>query len=888
MTTVSDFIHEFIGRHLQASGIVIWYDPQKVYASVVERGWGDTPILRYEGSFLALRKEADFALEAGSTTQRLGERPERVLVYLDLEPKEAHSALVELETAGVSLSPGNSTVSQVGIPCDTSLASLARMALEDHLPEEVVLDVVSKVQAGKMTLKDLDNLIRPPEVPVELTTFYSTQVPREIALKFLTDKSRDQEIVRRNLLGGLSAFFSRHFGLPQRPFDSPAVLRAAVATHLMVTEAVVSSGQPEHRLWHGQAIALEPRAQAAVVDVVRSWRNSRDLSEAYAVWERQVAARVNLPLDQLPTEMLARVETFAEADSLLLGRVADELTRDASDLDIRQHLRELAGERREGFWAEQYPQVRQGWQAVLDAIEVFDLADEVGKALRKGKRWHPAELVTAYADLDRGWYRLDQAYRHFELTRDALAEDPQPAFTRLVSQVQNTYHGVLDTMADRMTKAWEQQRAEDRFADHLWQRHIFRDRVIPLLRRKERVAYVLVDALRYELAAELVVELNSRMGGVETGEIGEVTWEPAVGTLPSVTLLGMSALLPGAENSLGLAIDAHGSPVAEVNGMLIHNRQERLSVFKQRVSGNVLTLELGDVRDANARLKKRLSDADLIVITSQEIDLIAENMDPASANAHFQRILHYLWRMLRRLAEAGVQYVVVTADHGFLLFGGSLDKAYKVDPPGGETVKVGRRYWIGRGGTTSRAYLRADAPDLELTGDLEYAFPRGLGVFKAAGGHDHYFHGGPSLQELVIPVITVAISPKPHQAAIASKVKWHLTPARAKITSRLFRVTIHADVDELWVSPQQVRVEARVNGEPYPVSLIHASCELNEALGIVTVAPLKEGPGYQPCIVTLQLHELPEADKLELSLHDANTEALLAGPISVPIDVAIR
>lgn len=234
MTTVSDFIHEFIGRHLQASGIVILYDPQKVYASVVERGWGDTPILRYEGSFLALRKEADFALEAGSTTQRLGERPERVLVYLDLEPKEAHSALVELETAGVSLSPGSSTVSQVGILCDTSLA---RMALEDHLPEEVVLDVVSKIQAGKMTLKDLDNLVRPLEVPVELTTFYSTRVPREIALRFLTDKSRDQEIVRRNLLERLAAFFSRHFGLPHRPFDSPAVLRAAVATHLMVSEA---------------------------------------------------------------------------------------------------------------------------------------------------------------------------------------------------------------------------------------------------------------------------------------------------------------------------------------------------------------------------------------------------------------------------------------------------------------------------------------------------------------------------------------------------------------------------------------------------------------------------------------------------------------------------
>ena len=891
MGTVSNYIHEFIRRHLDASGLVVWYDPENVYTFLLDQGWEDTPILRYDehdGSFIAIREQADVALETGSTPRRLGEQAGRILIYLNMKPEETQSALVELESAGVRLAPDASPDSRTELPCDTSLASLARLALQDQLPAEVIHDVVSKIKTGKMNLQDLDKLVRPPEVPVELTTFYNTQVPRDIALKFLTDESRDQEIAQRDLLESLSKAFSQHFGLPRRSFTDVPTLRAAVATHFLVTEAVVSSGQPENRLWHGQAIAQEPRSQAAVMETVRRWRNSHDLSEAYMIWEERVAKRVNLALHKLPTEMLARLETFKEVDRLLLERVADELSRGEGGLEMRQRLHELAKERSKGFWAEHDPNIRQRWQAVLDAIAVFNLANEVNKMLRKGKRWKLAELVGAYADQEQGWYRLDQEYRHFELTRDALAEDPQPAFTRLESRVRVAYHHVLEAMTDRMSKAWEQQGAEKRFGDLLWQRHIFRDQVGPLLRRKERVAYVLVDALRYELAVELAAELNSQRERIEQAAIGEAKLEPAIGTLPSITLLGMAALLSGAENSLGIASDAQGKLVAEVNGMLIHNRKERLSVFERRVEGNVLTLELREVRDANDRLQKQLSEADFIVITSQEIDQLGENLNPALANAHLQQILHYLWRALRRLAEAGVQHVVITADHGFLLFGSPLDEAYKMDPPGGKTVKLGRRYWIGRGGKSARSYLRMSAPDLELTGDFAYAFPRGMGVFKAAGGHAYYFHGGPSLQELVIPVICVAMKASPRKSAAESGVSWYLTPGSEKVTGKLFRVTVHAAVSELFVSPQPIRVEALVNGEPWPVNVVYASCELNEALGIVTVAPLGEGGGYLPCEVTLQLHDPPGDGNLELILRDANTEALLAGPISVPIDIAIR
>ncbi len=59
----------------------------------------------------------------------------------------------------------------------------------------------------------------------------------------------------------------------------------------------------------------------------------------------------------------------------------------------------------------------------------------------------------------------------------------------------------------------------------------------------------------------------------------------------------------------------------------------------------------------------------------------------------------------------------------------------------------------GRGGTTPPGTVRVSGAELGYDTDLDFVFPTGLGVFKAGGGLS-YHHGGISLQEMVIPVLT--------------------------------------------------------------------------------------------------------------------------------------
>src|SRR5262249_22701817 len=118
---------------------------------------------------------------------------------------------------------------------------------------------------------------------------------------------------------------------------------------------------------------------------------------------------------------------------------------------------------------------------------------------------------------------------------------------------------------------------------------------------------------------------------------------------------------------------------------------------------------------------------------------------------YVDEVLDKLRRACRSLARAGVKEFVLSADHGFIFVEG-LEEGFKMDPPGGQTVELHARVWIGRGGVSSDGYFRVAASDLELGGPLEMAFPRALGTFKIKGGVGAFFHGGATLQEQIIPI----------------------------------------------------------------------------------------------------------------------------------------
>ena len=155
---------------------------------------------------------------------------------------------------------------------------------------------------------------------------------------------------------------------------------------------------------------------------------------------------------------------------------------------------------------------------------------------------------------------------------------------------------------------------------------------------------------------------------------------------------------------------------------------------------------------SKAKLAKRLGTAERVVVRSQEIDFFGEG--GFQARAVMDTVIDNLARAVRKLASVGIGRAVITADHGHLYSSEDRDESMRIDAPGGETIDLHRRCWIGRGGATPASCVRVPARSLGNDTDLDFVFPVGIGVFRA-GGDLAFHHGGPSLQELVVPVITV-------------------------------------------------------------------------------------------------------------------------------------
>jgi hypothetical protein len=119
--------------------------------------------------------------------------------------------------------------------------------------------------------------------------------------------------------------------------------------------------------------------------------------------------------------------------------------------------------------------------------------------------------------------------------------------------------------------------------------------------------------------------------------------------------------------------------------------------------------------------------------------------------------------------------------------------------------------------------------------DLEFVFPKGIAVFKA-GGDLAYHHGGLSLQELVIPVLSFEMEAPPSAKGKKKTDKITLEGVPKAITNRIFSVALApVQIDLLQV------LELRV---------IAVACDDNRTVGQAVVAD--KGFDAETRVLTLQ------------------------------------
>jgi len=616
--------------------------------------------------------------------------------------------------------------------------------------------------------------------------------------------------------------------------------------------------------------AIRSSAREACLVVARTWRLRRDLTESYAAYANRIEKEFGLGAMHFTWEQLASTETFQVLERKLQELVMRELLAKSTGTLVG-----LAVTRQSSFWAEYLPEVQAQWALIVAAGQLLLEADRIEQTLKTATH-EAGAMFRAYTTGEHPWCLLDTCYRRMEHRYYDFGFHLQDQDEQLLSRARQRYMHVGSTLAETFLQAYKGQKF--RMEGILRQLDIFKKKVMPVL-AQGKVAYVWVDALRYEMGYELAQSMAAE---------AETHIEAALGTVPTITEIGMASLLPIDKEPVSVVAIGESKLALEIGGTCIKERKDRVTYLTSHAGPEVRVFEakLDDLLPKpNKKVRDGISNADLVLITSQEIDVMGEEGNLSLARQTTDEMLRQLRKAFRVLGQLGVKTIIYTADHGHL-FADELSDDMKIDAPGGDTRDLHRRVWIGHGGTADASYMRAKLADFGLGGGLEIAVPWNFACFKVKSGAEAYFHGGMSPQELFIPV--VVLSPKRVETGMTGEISWNLMPGSQKISTRLYSVQIAGKASSLFeLVPPKVRLEMHDGAQT--VSLpISASYGFDEATSDVQLKiDEQDSQSLEPNTITLVITEPQPKATVSIHLIDVVSGVELARLDKVEMVIAI-
>jgi len=834
-----DYLCEHLDDLLRKHSVVVFYDPRSEFRPFFDRelepldgdrlprvtiGSSSALLARYEGSFFGLRAAVEPVVAA--------DQPEPLLLYLPGIAKDRlGSVLMELERAGTCYEP--------------RLRGLALHMLRRRFTDGQIDEML---RPATLTYDDIVAFMgQGGQVTSVLHTLFSGAQGEMLLTQWLASDAKDAVLVEKEAVPELLKLIKVRLGLDLPAETTLSQAREKTCRYVLVNEfrADLSCAPPP-------SVGMVPGSSTKehaerVRDVAEGLRQR--YPHAYLGLADTVEQQLGLAGAGVPAAHLGSIDTFRFEEGELLAHATQLIAGKNFDAALG-----IVTARGRSFWVDRDLRRQAQWETCRLMAELGLGLERVRVALGKMAN-DPAKWLTAYTAED-GWHRADSLQRRLEAWVARMDDEPEAEQALAVIRKEHEY--LLRTMADGFAKA---------FAASAWTvpGALHQTRIYPEVVQAMggRVAYFLVDAMRYEMGVALARQIEGAK---------DLRVQAAVAALPSITPVGMAALLPGASASFDL-IDAKGKLAVRIDGTEMAVLNERLKFLKAKVP-DVVEMTLGRLLGSSpARIRNKIGSASLVVIRSQEIDFAGETDSDLLARQVMDSVIGNLARAVRKLAAAGIEHFVITADHGHQ-FAIRKDDDMKTDSPGGVTLDLHRRCWIGHGGSTPAGTVRVAGAELGYHTDLDYVFPTGLGVFKA-GGSLSFHHGGFSLQELAIPVVSLRMTAgKPAKIPC---VQVRIDGCPAAVTNRTFGLK----VGDLLATEQLVlRVVLMAGAEEVGRMGMAVGGELDRGKGTLTLAP-----GTEASLGMMLTNDTCQS--LRVVVLDARTDSVLAQSDDLPVKLGI-
>ena len=618
---------------LEAHRIVVWYDREDAFGDFA--GAFQAPACRVvmaTESTLRARREAESVYRKMNESSDHAAARANMLIYLPrlrgpIPEARQRDPFEVFALAGTAFGDGEAEL----------LHSLARQAMPEHVSE------IDRLFAeSRPTVALLDGLESVQSWPL-IREALETESPVDVVARVLCGEDCASRVERfTGTQAEVLRLLDAAFGFKRPAQAEWKDIQSHLGTYVLLSEFAfdlpVSLPEELSVVSHADTSHKE-----RILAACERMRTSDDLRDGYIDLAERVEADLRLAAVTEGIENLGVLDTFAFEERQYLAR----LLRHVEEGDLAA-ARSVLNDRRRSIWRH-LPERSLLWSVAERCVDFLETVAAIGMGWRE-EASSTRSMVQAYARPE-GWAELDRHQRLYEQSAAECADDDE--VLPLVDACRARYRTAALQIQDRFlklvyTEGWPPEGV-------MRQSEVFDRMVAPLLRERQRVAFFLGDSLRFEMGRDL---------GEALGDLGEVQTTPLTAALPTITPVGMAALMPGADGALSLA-ESRGDLVPALGTRLLKTSADRMQLLRERYGDRFADITLGDLLSTSVqKLGKRIGNTEFLVVRTQDIDALGENLNLHLARKLMSAILGEMRCGAGRLATLGFQQLVFSADHG--------------------------------------------------------------------------------------------------------------------------------------------------------------------------------------------------------------------------------
>ncbi|MBP3759851.1 MAG: BREX-1 system phosphatase PglZ type A, partial [Ruminococcus sp.] len=585
----------------------------------------------------------------------------------------------------------------------------------------------------------------------------------------LCDSVYDEDntcLERMEKFGNIQAFqemTARYTG-----YSSDNFSLSELAVHIMLT-AFSSIG--DERVLSGLNQYISAENQTACYAFIDEWAAAPESEKLFDIaQETDEHFGLSKRLEILDTQMLLRSDCLPCIDECIISRFMKEISERIIKTD---DILKSAESRRTSKWYSRYSCFYDGLYYIAKMQE-FHIEHISGFHYGTYRElWN--EYTKKLYLMDMYYRKLHVAFRKSLVNSSGLLDD---LFKQAVITAENIYKNQYLTELNGNWCKLIKGNFDDccSLSDIEQQSYFYKTNIKPLIRDRGRAYVIVSDALRFETAAELSEKLIRETNG--TSEISAVQ-----SVFPSITKFGMAALLP--HEKLTLTDDMK----ILCDGISTEGTENRDKILKKTNTKNCAVIYEKLLSMNQSQRRELVSGADAVYIYHNKIDAVGDKAN--TENQVFEACIdaiEELKNLVRLIVNSmSGSNIIITSDHGFLYTYEPLSESEKVNTSlvSGNILETGKRYILADKESSSDIMLNIPMTKYseKIIGYAPYENIR----IKKQGGGINFVHGGISLQECCVPVITFKnIRAGSKKFVDIKKVQVKLISMTRKISNNIF------------------------------------------------------------------------------------------------------